>query len=699
MELSQLFKEYDEAFEHKNYQHKGMSEEEFSALALKSFLHITPQQQKNALNSWYQYMGSYKGLDTALFISTKTADRLPPEGTEEYKTLQNLVACLRFMCQTNLFFLCRLLGYSKVTATEHQWLNPQTKIWETHNTHEEICNEFFVQKDPANFATFEAFALDCDIKKMLKERLLLVPRGGFKSSINMADCVQWVTCFPEITIAVLTGKLDLAEDFVGEIKAHFTLDENFEKGGSYQKHRPRLIKNKLTGKLTTSMFQVLFPEHCVKPDEGKCTEFQTPACVAGDKEPTIRATGIEQTLAGSHFCVGKFDDAITEENSLTVTRMEDVNYRIGVDKALIHSFGFTDFIGTWYDERDYYGVQIAWDDKLFQAGEPNREMKIYRRAVWWPTEATIASGKVEAEWKPIDCIMWFPTQLTFEKMKASSQKEPEVFAIKYLNDPRQINKIKFPRELLIRRTLSHRLIPHQGIIVTAIDSAYSLANWADYTVIITALIYGGKFYILNMVRGRFNEYELPAVIAATGNTWKPKQMVIEDIMGTRFVLREIRNEMEKLKISIPIRPVSLGQGNKAHSKASKAKPVARLLGDERIYFMNSCEGLEEIYTEMSQFTGTTDDKHDDIVSAMSLLVEIFAPYAESASKVNLLETQSVADAQSFEMYQLIYGLGRYAETNAAFAADDNPRTQFDLGQAAEQMPTEDANSDPLSDLF
>ena len=554
-----------------------------------------------------------------------------------------------------------------------------------------------MRKDPANFSTFEAFALDADAKKQYKERLLLVPRGGFKSSINMADCVQWILCFPEVTIGILTGKLELAADFVGEVKAHFTLDENFEKGDSYGKFRPRLLKNKLTGKTTVSMLQVLFPEHCVHPEDGKSTEFQTPACIAGDKEPTIRATGIEQSLAGSHFCLLKLDDSVTEANVETVTRMEGINHRIGVDKALMHAFGFFDVIGTWYDERDYYGVQIAWDDKLFLAGQKNETMKIYRRAVWWPTAECMAAGKVEAEWTPADVHMWFPQVLTFEKMKVSSQTEPDVFAIKYLNDPRQINKIKFPRELLIRRTLNHSLAPHQGMIVTTVDTAYSTQSWADYTVILTAIIHGGNFYVINMVRGRFNEYELPAVIAATGYKWKPKQIVIEEVMGTAFVKREIKREMDKLKISIPLRSAGLGQGNKARSKAMKAKPVLRLLGDGRMYFINSCEGLEEIYTEMSQFTGTADDKHDDIISAISLLAEVFEPYAGMASKTNAVQADYTADLKSHQMHKMIYGLGEYAENNPQFAADDNPATQFQLNEAATHEPLPE--SDPLDDLF
>jgi hypothetical protein len=47
---------------------------------------------------------------------------------------------------------------------------------------------------------------------------------------------------------------------------------------------------------------------------------------------------------------------------------------------------------------------------------------------------------------------------------------------------------------------------------------------------------------------------------------------------------------------------------------------------------------------------------------------------------------------------MIYGLGAYTEQNSQLATDDNPRTQYDIGQAAQQMPEEDSGYDPLADL-
>jgi predicted phage terminase large subunit-like protein len=277
--------------------------------------------------------------------------------------------------------------------------------------------------------------------------------------------------------------------------------------------------------------------------------------------------------------------------------------------------------------------------------------------------------------------------------------EPDVFAIKYLNDPRQINKIKFPRELLIRRTINHGLCPHQGMIVTTVDTAYSTQSWADYTVIMTAIVHGGRFYIINMVRGRFNEYELPAVIAAAAYKWKPKRIAIEDSVGVKWMGRELRREMDKLQISVPVEFVSLGHGSKSKSKQLKAKPVVRLLGDERMFFLNSCEGIQDLYSELEKFTGTSDDTHDDIVSALSLLVEQFGAYAEMDSKINFAESQFIADQKSQLIHDRIYGLGRYALHNASNHAEDNPVTLYEQEAAAALVPAPAYEFDPLSELM
>jgi phage terminase large subunit-like protein len=646
MTFDQLLQLEKDCLLNPNYQHKDLTEVQRLELAKNSFKRLTTQEQELVAKSWKLYCDKNKVV---------------------YDFKQAI--WFRFFAQTNLFFLCRLLEkYSSVTV----------------NTHEDICNKFFVSKDPANYKTFEEFAKDY---KELKERLLLVPRGGFKSSIDIADCVQWIICFPEVTILILTGLYKLAKDFVGELSSHFTLGDTGETRDDKPLYGPKVMTDG-----NTSIFQALFPEHCVKPG-GAATEFQTPACKIPDKEPTVMAASIEQNLSGWHFGIMKLDDVVTNENFQTITRLETVNQQVSINKAMLHPFGFFDKIGTWYDEMDVYGIDIKYEEQLRKEGE-EPTIVIYIRAAWWPTQQAKKLGKIEEEMKEDDWVLWFPERLTYKFLLKEKKKDPEGFAIKYLNDPRLVHQVKFPREMLIRRTIPANQVPPTGMVVCTWDTAYSTKNFADYTVGITSLIYGGRFYIIDMVRGRFNEYELPQIIAQTGYKWKPKRIAIEDSMGVRWIGREIRREMDKLRISIPVEYISLGVGNKTKSKEMKAKPVARLLGDERLLFSNSCSGLEELYNELEKFPKGT---HDDIVSGLSILVDQFAAYADMDSRMSYVSTQYVADQKSKAKHDMIYGLNEYSKFNVNFALEEsNPTTVFQLENT---LQPQEQTVDPLSELF
>lgn len=649
-----------------NFQHKNLDEKQIRELAKKSFIRLPDDQAGKVITAWTKFCN----------------DSSIPASLED-------LYYYRFLAQTNLFFLCHLLEkYNKTTV----------------QTHEDICNGFFVSKNPSDFRTFEDFAKSLDGVD-LKKRLLLVPRGGFKSSIDIADCVQWIICFPEVTILILTGVYALAKDFVGELAGHFTLEEI---GRDYKDRAKFGPKKFMDG--TRSVFQVLFAEHNVVPNDVKDTEFQTPASLLRDKEPTVMAASIEQNLSGWHFGIMKLDDVVTNENSLTITRLEAVNRQVDVNRAMLHPFGFFDLIGTWYDESDCYGICIKNEERFAdEEGLQHRvqgsvwegffnsdvTMKIYLRSAWWPTPEAKKAGKIEQEMVAEDYTLWFPDRLPFKFLRLEQKTNAEGFAIKYENNPRKVHQVKFPKELLLRRTILGRNLPQMGLIVSAVDTAYSTKSWADYTVMVTALIYGGVFYIIDVLRGKFNEFELPAVIAATGYKWKPKRIAIEDSVGVKWFGRELRREMDKLQINIPVEYVSLGMGTKAKSKELKAKPVVRLLGDQRMFFSNASAGLEDLYKELENF-GTASGTHDDVVSALSILVDQFGGYADMDSRIGQVNSQFVANRLSQDRHDLIYGLGQFSRHNSNFALDDNPVTTFQL----EHGKTESfVDIDPFQDIL
>ena len=643
-----------------NYQHRDLTWAELEDKIVASFKRLTEERQAKVFKLCEKYGVP---LDRALRY--------------------------RFMAQTNLFFLCKLLEkYPDMTDTTYVWTDGTT-----HNTHEEICNAFFVRKDPT-IKKFKDFAIGYGDKR---ERLLLVPRGGFKSTMNMVDCIQYIINWPEVTILILTGVLNLAEKFVGEVKGHFTLTEGTKADvGDYNSKKgyaPRQMEDE-----SRSLFQVLFPEHCIAPEDGKAYEYRTPAVAVPDKEPTIFAASIEQSLVGLHVGVLKLDDVVTNENSLTVERLKAVNKQVSINQAMLHPYGFYDKIGTWYDSADTYGQDIKNAAKYNIDGE-TFPMHIYIRPAWWPTLAAKTAGKIPEEMAKADYELWFhygANSLTYEFLRDKCKNDP-YFAIKYLNDPTQMHVIKFPRELLIRRTCQAAELPAQGLIVTCVDTAYSTKSWADYTVIITALIYGGRFYILDMKRGRYNEYELPVLVAGTALQWKPKTICIEDSVGVKWLGREINREMAKLRYTAPLRFVSLGLGSKATSKVQKAKPIARFLGDDRLRFVNMCPGLEELYDELSKF-GTAESTHDDIVSALSILLMEYAAYADMDARMSATSPDFVADPKAKAKYDLAYGLGKYAKFNT-MSQEHPDLTPQEVVQAVMDADRDFVNADPLADLF
>jgi phage terminase large subunit-like protein len=676
LKLQDLRDLYNSSLQNPHYQYLGAHEDFLLTQALKSFIRIPNYQQEMVKKSWFSML-SEQEPSYLVAVEKCGADAVALKELLDSRFKECLL--LRFLAQTNLFFLAHMSEKGKDM---------------TLYTHEDICNDFFVRKDPTAL-TFKQFAKPYSD---LKRRMILVPRNGFKSTIDILDCVQYAICWPEVSILIMTGTIPLATEFVGEVKKHFTLRQSNDTDAKGKPiFFPNTIMNETTGEHTVSMLQVLFPEHCTRPGEGKEKEWDTPARAA---------MGV-----------------VHNQNVNTTEAIAKVNHAISVNRGMLNPEGFIDVVGTWYDEHDFYGQTLKQEETqaivhgkqhLIQgsidSGQFNSaiNVKCYLRACWWPKPS--AKGKADEEMGPDDYIYWFPERLTFEFLKIE-QLDPVGFAIKFLNNPRKINKIRFPRDLMVRKTLPQGQMPNQGVIVTAVDTAYSPQPWADYTVIMTAVIYGGRFYIINMKRGRWNEDDLPKMIASVAKQWFPKQIAIEESVGVKWLGKEIRREMAKLQISVPLSFVSLGKGSKKTAKIEKAKPVIRLLNDDRLYFSVGCEGLNQIYEELELFTGTTDDKHDDIVSAISLLVDQFSGYADMPNKdmQSWNQSQFVADSKSKAMHELIYGLTgvppqmlqkSYTDAMNSVMNDDNPRTAFQVlaGMPGGGIPGDDGFGNPLGDL-
>jgi predicted nucleic acid-binding protein len=106
------------------------------------------------------------------------------------------IDALRLRARQDLFWLAKsVLGFKEMTEAVHR---PMANL--------------FLVKDP----TIPLYDLD-----EIKRRMLLAPRGSFKTCMDQADIVQLILCYPDIRILIITGTNDLATKMVAELKQFF----------------------------------------------------------------------------------------------------------------------------------------------------------------------------------------------------------------------------------------------------------------------------------------------------------------------------------------------------------------------------------------------------------------------------------------------------------------------------------------------
>ena len=535
---------------------------------------------------------------------------------------------LRYRCQTDGFWLAKdILGYRYFSDCHRELFSTPDK------------EGFFVAKDPS-IKSFKTFA---EADKGLHDRLLFLSRGGFKSTADIVDSIQFILCWENLRINIMTGTANLAEEFTGIIKGHFTLNED----GS-----PRTFsEGDFDGKLR--LIQVLFPEHC-GTDFGKKPEWVTPARkskeIAG---PSVRATSLGKNTTGTHCDILKIDDGTTAENTQNQERIASINREIAMARKLCEPYGYKDRIGTPYAATDNLTATVKDEEMRYRNGKPPLvKVLAHPAGVVKPGYEDLTIDLLEDHM--ID--LWFPERLTLAVLKteyaeANKTGDTATFYSQFFLDLNKSFETKFRRELMVARTVD--TLPQQGITFEAWDLAYSEKQNAKYTVGMAGLFTMQGIYVIDMVRGRFSEYELPAVMANFAHKWKPRRVAVEDSMGARWLNAEIRREQEKLRIHVPFEFVSIGKGSKSNSKEVKAKPAVRLLGDGRLYFWKAMSGLEELYNELEAFPKGT---YTDIVCSLSLLVNHFSSFADTSP----VAPPNVSDSMERLRLNQIYGLGKFA---------------------------------------
>jgi predicted phage terminase large subunit-like protein len=464
------------------------------------------------------------------------------------------------------------------------------------HVHREMCS-FYVQKnfDGVYKQEYTLADLHNGILKHHRlreqEMMLLAPRGAFKSTTNMVDCVSWIINCPDIRIMILSGEYKLAQKFMLQVKGYFYLPED----------------------AAPSQFQQLFPEFIIQEDLMTMTPLTTPARVISQEgTPTLWVNSIGSSLSGWHCDILKGDDVVTDENSNSEETREKVNEKWTGAYNLLDEWGFVDNIGTRYFPSDVFGERLKLQDKL--------PLKFLRRQAWTVKEE-YQNLKLE-ELQEHQVELYFPEKISFKSLRDKLLRNKTQFLCQQLNLPAGGDDLLcFEEDKMRAAHLDFWACPQSGDVFICFDTS-SGSQSGDYSAGAVGRIKDEELYVLEVLFGKWKPSELSMQIVAAAAKWNPKTVLIEDWPGSELVKREINTLATARGLRIPLHWIKRDMSPNA--KKNRIRGLEILLNDERLFFANGT-WTDEL---MKQYTRYTGDKvrrrHDDIPDACSFLQKFMA---------------------------------------------------------------------------
>jgi predicted phage terminase large subunit-like protein len=444
--------------------------------------------------------------------------------------------------------------------------------------HKPWC-EFFVKKDPLHSVL---------IQDSVKNRMLLAPRGHFKTTINLCDIMQWMLAFPDITIVLFSGTEQLTARMVDEVKAHFLQNGEFRE-----------------------MYREWVPDEKVS-EFGAKGSFTLPNRKMIRREPTLSITTLKSTRAGAHYDVEKFDDVVTEQNSKTSQQNQETSRQWSTTLPLLNPGGYRDVIGTLYTYDCFYGPILEREQKRARVDKVGWKVMQMGALRYAPDQDLF---------RP-DAIL-FPERFCVDENEDPEKQnlqqiwrdDPELFASQYMNDPMGLASDQFSPARLKAHVIDRRDIPSTVNLYMTWDLAYSTTQRSDFSVgVLGGFSPDGSLFVVDMCRGRYRPAEVIEQIVQSYRKWPVCRVGIEKDQAAQMLAPglEMRQRQMGLHIPVDMIPVKL-QGVHPQQQILALGP---LLEQNKLWFSQSMQDRDECFREFSRFPKYA---HDDICRAVSLL--------------------------------------------------------------------------------
>jgi len=457
------------------------------------------------------------------------------------------IKMVRWKARTDLEFLCtRLLNYKNVEKSVHG------PVLEALQKFQKPTKKQFYDNDKIiNGKWVYEPVLRMDRLPGKRRVLILDPRSHLKTTINaQSHAIQWILNYPDVAVLIIQSSLDKAEMILDEIKNHFMINP---------------------------LFRAYFPEHCPRlgvKDWGTKAQFTTEArsniCVR--RESTVMAGSIDKGLAGVHFDVIKFSDIVDPVNAQGIG-LESVRKSFYMmHNLLVAPKYWIDVEGTRYNFADTYGKIIESEEQRKKDGL-NPLYHIHVRGVFkkktpdgLPQKFTpeeihypylLAENGKRISWWPYDNEG--RERFTLEMLEAEEKDDPYIFSAQKENKPIggvdgkmifPVEEGKYPRWLPVTQFRQKIRVHRYEIALDTAETDTVRANYSAFAV--AAIDGGGRYYIVDIVYGKWLADELCRRLIALAKFYKPAVIKIEKTSYVNGLMPTIQRYMDLSGLFIPV---------------------------------------------------------------------------------------------------------------------------------------------------
>jgi phage terminase large subunit-like protein len=446
------------------------------------------------------------------------------------------------------------------------------------------------------------------------------PRGNFKSSVvTIGYTVQQVAKNPDIRVLIDNEVYGNSKAFLREIKGHL---ENPEVIARY----PQLEPNKRINDGWTESTVIV---------KGRTKER---------KEPTISCAGLDQIKIGMHYDLIIMDDLVSTRNVTSKEQIDKVIAHYKMALSLLDPGGVLIIIGTRYHYSDLYGYLLdnekdTFDHLILPAilGEEHVEQLRDK----FPELYT------KYDYKTGDLL--FPERISEEFLQEQRTSQGTyIFNCNYMLDPVNPEESDLQKEWLMyykgsieqvndktflkvewvgdwrKNTVDWIKVPFKVPVrvTTTFDPANKKKKRSDFTGGSTiGVTPDGYWFILNLIRDKYNPKEIVDRIFKEYDTFKPEVTGIEEV-GKETIKFYLLEQMRKLQKFFRL-------------KELKTKGVAK---EDRIKRLIPRFEQQTIFLPVSLVRKNWEGKTVDVVQA----------FEDEYSYFPLAKTDDILDALAYQ---------------------------------------------------